>query len=105
MAEADDLIKSFAEFMASKKAEEEASGPEPEVEIWDKEGNGARVPRSAAKGFLNKFGIDLDETPTDPDDGSGNSKDGKPKSPPAKTSPTGKTPTTTKYFGKRAAGK
>lgn len=106
MSDSDDVLKQFAEFMESKRAEESANGPEPEVEIWDKEGNGARVPRSAAKSFLQKFGIDLDETPPESDDGDGDSKAGKSKNP----KPTGKsTPANSnigaRYFGKRPAGK
>lgn len=106
MAEADDLIKQFAEFMTAKQAEAAASEPESEVEIWDKEGNGARVPRSAAKDFLNKFGIDLDESaPESDDDSSGDSKTSKPKPPANKGTPTGKAGTATRYFAKRPAGK
>ena len=106
MSDTDDLLKSFAEFMESKRAEETANGPEPEVEIWDKEGNGARVPRSAAKGFLQKFGIDLDEPSTESDDSDGDSKAGKPKtSKPASKSAPANSNIGTRYFGKRAAGK
>ncbi len=105
MSDSDDLIKQFAEFMEAKKAEESANEPESEVEIWDKEGNGARVPRSSAKSFLNKFGIDLDESAPDTDDGSGDSKAGKskPSAPTGKTTP--KASAATRYFAKRPAGK
>jgi hypothetical protein len=107
VAESDDLLKQFADFMEAKNAEKESQGPESEVEIWDKEGNGARVPRSAAKGFLNKFGIDIDPDPPASDD-SGSNPDGKrPKSPakssPAGTSKTSETQSVTRYFAKRAA--
>lgn len=40
------------------------SEPEPDdefIEIWDETGAGAKVKRSAAKSWLNKFGIDLDQ--------------------------------------------
>jgi hypothetical protein len=109
VADNDDLLKQFAEFMEAKNAEKESEGPEPEVEIWDKEGNGARVPRSAAKGFLNKFGIDVDPDPPASDD-SGSNSDGKRSKSPAKSAPTGTTKTSegqsvTRYFAKRPAGK
>lgn len=109
MADSDDLLKQFADFMESKRAQEEESGPEPEVEIWDKEGNGARVPRSAAKGFLNKFGIDVDPDPPANDD-SGSNTDGKRSKSPAKSAPTGTSKTSegqsvTRYFAKRPASK
>lgn len=108
MPESDDLLKQFAEFMESKRQSEAESEPETEVEIWDKEGNGARVPRSAAKGFLNKFGIDIDEPPAS-DDGNGDNASGKSK-PAAKpkaansSSASGQGPVT-RYFAKRPAGK
>jgi hypothetical protein len=108
VAEADDLLKQFAEFMEAKNAEKEAEGPESEVEIWDKEGNGARVPRSAAKGFLNKFGIDIDE-PTPSDDGKPDNDGKRPKSPakpaPAGTSKASNPQSVTRYFAKRPASK
>ncbi len=108
MAESDDLLKQFAEFMESKRQSEAESEPESEVEIWDKEGNGARVPRSAAKGFLNKFGIDIDEPPAD-DDSGGDTKGGKSKpaakpKTPNSSSASGQGPVT-RYFAKRPAGK
>jgi hypothetical protein len=39
--------------------------PEPDdeyIEIWDDKGAGAKVKRSSAKPWLNKFGIDIDES-------------------------------------------
>ncbi len=109
MPESDDLLKQFAEFMESKRQSEAESEPETEVEIWDKEGNGARVPRSAAKGFLNKFGIDIDEPPAENDDSGGDTKGSKSKpaakpKTPNSSSASGQGPVT-RYFAKRPAGK
>lgn len=67
MADEQDLLKEFTEFMASKQAAEaESSANEEEVEVWDKDGNGARIKFSHAKPFLQKLGIALDPAPSTP---------------------------------------
>jgi hypothetical protein len=78
------LFEQFTEFMEAKAASEaENAQADDEVEIWDKDGRGARVKRSMAKPFLQSLGIDLDPTPETTDDGKGDGK--------SKGRPTGKT--------------
>jgi hypothetical protein len=78
------MFDEFAEWLEAKhQAEAENAQADDEVEIWDKDGRGARVKRSMAKPFLQSLGIDLDPTPEPEDDGKGDGK-GKPR-------PTGKT--------------
>lgn len=87
--------------LAALQAKENEPEPDDEfIEIWDDTGAGAKVKRSSAKNWLNKFGIDLDEITSDED----------PKEKPVKKTP-GK-PTVTdgnvthaaKYFGNKNAG-
>lgn len=84
MAEVDkSMFDEFAEWLEAKhQAEAENAQADDEVEIWDKDGRGARVKRSMAKPFLQSLGIDLDPTP-EPDDDKGEGK--------SKGRPTGKT--------------
>jgi hypothetical protein len=78
------LFEQFTEFMEAKAASEaENAQADDEVEIWDKDGRGARVKRSMAKPFLQSLGIDLDPAPETNDDGKGDGK--------GKARPTGKT--------------
>lgn len=97
------LFKEFMDFIAAKNADEANSrADEEEVEIWDKEGRGARVKRSAAKPFLQSLGIDLDPV-VESDEDKGKEKD-KGKSRPAgrtagNAATTGQS-TVRKYFSK-----
>jgi hypothetical protein len=51
-----------------KQAEEMGDdGEDFEVEIWDHEGNGARVPYHAGKNWLAKFGIGVPEPESEPE--------------------------------------
>lgn len=105
MAEKDEgLMAEFAEFLEAKKASEaEANAADDyEVEVWDKEGRGARVRRSHAKPFLQSLGIDLDP-PTD-DSGDDKDKDKGKKAPPKGPTTTASASVSRRYFGK-AAGK
>ena len=78
------LFEQFTEFMEAKAASEaENAQADDEVEIWDKDGRGARVKRSMAKPFLQSLGIDLDPTTDKDDDDKGDGK--------SKSRPTGKT--------------
>jgi hypothetical protein len=52
--------KSQLEALQAKENEPEQDDDE-YIEIWDDTGAGAKVKRSAAKSWLNKFGIDLEE--------------------------------------------
>ena len=38
------------------------------IEIWDETGAGAKVPYSKGRSWLNRFGIDLPDTPADEPD-------------------------------------
>jgi|SRR5580692_3073005 hypothetical protein len=79
-------FQEFMEWMTAKKAAEaESQHDDEEIEIWDKDGRGARIRRSAAKPFLQSLGIDVDPKPesTTNDDGKGDGK--------GKARPTGKT--------------
>jgi hypothetical protein len=96
------MFKEFMDFVSAKQQQEaDAKADEEEVEIWDKEGRGARVKRSAAKPFLQSLGIDLDPEPEKTDE----DKDDKGK---AKPRPAGRSATTAatgqstvrKYFSK-----
>jgi hypothetical protein len=46
---------------ALQAKEHEPESDDEFIEIWDDTGAGAKVKRSSAKSWLNKFGIDLDE--------------------------------------------
>ena len=96
------LFKAVKEFVSAKnQSEADAKADEEEVEIWDKEGRGARVKRSAAKPFLQSLGIDLDpvvETEDDKDKGKDKGK-ARPTGRTAQTAATGQS-TVRKYFSK-----
>lgn len=69
-----------------------------DVEIWDKDGNGARVPYRKGKTWLQKFGIDLPEPTED-------SEESKPATrPKGKTTQDGNVTHAAKYFGNKSAG-
>jgi hypothetical protein len=98
------MFKEFMDFVSAKQQQEaDAKADEEEVEIWDKEGRGARVKRSAAKPFLQSLGIDLDPE-TESSEGDDDKGDGKGKPRPAgktvrNTAATGQS-TVRKYFSK-----
>lgn len=56
------IMKEFEEFLTQKAAAEKSAKDDEDydVEIWNKEGAGARVKRSHAKPFLQSLGLDLD---------------------------------------------
>lgn len=87
--------------LAALQAKENEPEPDDEfIEIWDDTGAGAKVKRSSAKNWLNKFGIDLDEVTTDEE------TEDKPvkKSPAKKTTSDGNVTHAAKYFGNKNAG-
>lgn len=97
-----DILTQFQEFLAAKKAEEDAENQSEdfEIEIFDGSGKGVRTRRSHAKPFLQSLGLDLDPTPapTEPE-GKPGKKSGKTEGTPAPTAPvTGGMPR--KYFTK-----
>lgn len=68
MADQDaDILAQFQEFLSAKaQQEKDAEDSEDyEVEVWDKDGRGARVRRSHAKPFLQSLGIDVDPPTSD----------------------------------------
>lgn len=105
MAEIDEgMFKEFMDFVSAKRqAESEDESGNEEVEVWDKDGRGARVKKRDALPFLQTLGIGL---PEKPDTESGN--DGDADKTKGKTRPTGKTAGSTvatggtvkKYFSK-----
>lgn len=104
MAEIDEgMFKEFMDFVSAKRqAESEDESGNEEVEVWDKDGRGARVKKRDALPFLQTLGIGLPEKTeeTTTDDGKGDGK--------GKARPTGKTAGSTvatggtvkKYFSK-----
>jgi hypothetical protein len=82
------------------QAKENEPDPEDEyIEIWDDKGAGAKVKRSSAKSWLNKFGIDVDETAPETDEGKPDKKT------PAKRPATdGNVTHAARYFGNKNAG-
>lgn len=86
------------------KEKEEDFDPEDYVEVWDKDGNGARMRHSHGKKWLQDHGfLAPDEPSTDSDANDDDKSDGKPagtRKPPARSGPA------QRYFGgKRPAGK
>lgn len=78
------LFDEFMEFVSAKQAAEADSADDnDEVEVWDKDGRGARVKKKDAKPFLQTLGILLDPKEEDDSDGDKNDK--------SKSRPTGKT--------------
>ena len=69
MADDNDLMTEFQEFLNAKKAkeQEEKDSEDFPVEIWDKDGRGVRTKRSHAKPFLQSLGLDLDDESEDTD--------------------------------------
>lgn len=104
MAEIDEnTFKEFMEFLSAKKqAEAEDESGNEEVEVWDKDGRGARVKKRDALPFLQTLGIGL---PAKPETSDNDGDDDKTK---GKARPTGKTAgsavaaggTVKKYFSK-----
>jgi hypothetical protein len=96
------MFKEFMEFISAKKqAEADNDDGDEEVEIWNKEGAGARVKKRDAKPFLQSLGL-MPEPPAANDDQNDDGK-GKGKSRPAgRTAQTaGATQSTVrKYFSK-----
>jgi len=94
------MFDQFAEWLEAKHAAEANNEDDnEEVEIWDKDGRGARVKKRDAKPFLQSLGLMPDPTPETSEDDKGKDK-GKPR-------PTGRTAQTTagqstvrKYFSK-----
>lgn len=87
--------------LAALQAKENEPEPDDEfIEIWDETGAGAKVKRSSAKTFLNRFGIDVDEITSDED----------PKEKPVKKTPAkgpasdGNVTHAARYFGNKNAG-
>jgi hypothetical protein len=96
------MFKEFMEFMTAKRqAEADNDDGDEEVEIWNKEGAGARVKKRDAKPFLQSLGLLPDPKPEPTDEGKDKKND-------AKSRPTGRTAQTVgaqqstvrKYFSK-----
>ena len=85
--------KAQLEALQAKESEPEAD--EEYIEIWDETGAGAKVKRSSAKSWLNKFGIDLDEITGEEDAEAAPPK----KRPGGKPATTGNVTHAAKYFG------
>jgi hypothetical protein len=106
--------KEIEDQIAALQAEAESmgDGDDYEIEIWNQEGAGTRLPSKAGEGFLRKHFPELftEDDPADSgtDDGKTDTTGTKPKpgkvAPGASRSNTGTT-TAGKYFGKRPAGK
>lgn len=102
-----DLLKQFEQFLAAKKAEEDAEkdSEDFELEIWDEKGRGVRTKRSHAKPFLQSLGIDVDAANesdnSDSDTSSGTATKNRSKSTgPSKSNPAGTQSVARKYFVK-----
>jgi hypothetical protein len=94
-----------AQIAALQASLESENAPEDfEIELWTGDGNGARVPYSKGRKWLqDNFGIDLDP-PADPESGNNNGPDGNgDKVPPKGKAPAPRSNTAGKYFGKRSA--
>jgi hypothetical protein len=87
------------------EADSMGDGEEYEIEIWNPDGAGTRLPARQSEPWLRKHFPDLfgpEEPETDPETPEGKTKPaGKA---PAKSTPA-RTGTATRYFGKRPAGK
>src|SRR5271154_904027 len=70
-----DLMAQFQEFLEAKAAKdaEDAQAQDTEIEIWNKDGSGARGPRSGFSEWLKSNGFSIDP---EPDPNSGQSGDG-----------------------------
>lgn len=74
--------------------------PDEYVEIWDETGAGAKVKKSSAKTWLQRFGIDLDEITgeEEPEESKSGKRTGTKRTPPAQTD---NVTHAAKYFGGR----
>jgi hypothetical protein len=94
VADEPSMMEQFEEFLKAKEenARKQAAEEDEEVEIWDKDGRGARLKRSRAKPFLQSLGIDLDppaSSDSGDDDGKNTGKgDGKTGNSPGKKTQT-----------------
>ena len=108
MADSEDILKEFADFMTAKKeSESEDNSAEEEVEIWSKDGTGARVKKRDAMPFLKSLGLFPDDPASGDGDNSGGDKDdskGNPKANKPKPGPT-RDNAARRYFAKNAAKK
>lgn len=94
------------------EADSMGDGDDYEIEIWNQEGAGTRLPAKAGEGFLRTHFPELfpaDDSANDGADDSGTDPNGGKSKSPRKVAPgnSGPARTTTagKYFGKRPAGK
>lgn len=88
------------------EADTMGEGDEYEIEIWNPDGAGTRLPARQSEPWLRKHFPDLfapDEEGTE-EEGATDPK-GKTGKPASKTPPGARTGTATRYFGKRPAGK
>jgi hypothetical protein len=106
--------KEIEDQIAALQAEAESmgDGDDYEIEIWNQEGAGTRLPSKAGEGFLRKHFPELfsEDPPPDGSTDDGQTDNSGTKSKPSKMAPgasRGNTGITTagKYFGKRPAGK
>lgn len=106
MADSDDILKEFAEFMQAKRdSESESTDASEEVEIWDKDGRGARVRKADALPFLKSFGLfpdQVDAGDSDPDKSGKNDGKGSPKT--SKPKPTGPSQNAARRYFSKGAG-
>lgn len=97
-------IQAQIDALTADLANAEDDGDDYEVEIWDGEGKGARVPYSRARSYLQEhFGIGLDPPATDPSDDSGTDDTAGKAKGKGRTNPPATSGTATRYFGKRQA--
>jgi hypothetical protein len=97
------MFKEFMDFMTSKReAEADADDGDEEVEIWNKEGAGARVKKRDAKPFLQSLGL-LPDPPAQKEGEDDKGKDKGKARPTGRTSQTaaGTTSTVRKYFSNK----
>jgi hypothetical protein len=97
----DEIIAQIQALQA--EADSMGDGDDYEIEIWNPEGAGTRLPSKAGEGFLRKHFPEL-FTP-DPADTDGTPEPDPGKAKPASKASPAKPATATRYFGKRAAGK
>ena len=89
-----------ATLKALQDKENEPEQDEEFIEIWDETGAGAKVKRSSAKPWLNKFGIDVEK---DTAEGEGEGKPEK-KTGPKRPVSQGNVTHAAKYFGNKQTG-
>lgn len=83
------------EALQAKESEPDADD-DFDIEIWDENGAGAKVPYSKGRKWLARFGIDVEE-PSSEDAGTTNGDAGKP----TKTKPATREGTPQRYFGSK----